>query len=158
MSFSIEQAKKFISEQFDSSIIPTLSKYIEIPNQSPAYDKEWATNGYMNKAIDIMINWVKNQNIPGLKVDLIQIPEKTPVIFLTLEGKDSDQTVLLYGHLDKQPPLTEAWSSGLHPNKPIIKDGKIYNFLIEIKLYLKKIIISYTEEEEQMMVMQFLQL
>jgi len=31
--------------------------------------------------------------------------------------------VLLYGHLDKQPPLL-PWAEGLHPYKPVIRDGK----------------------------------
>jgi acetylornithine deacetylase/succinyl-diaminopimelate desuccinylase-like protein len=28
--------------------------------------------------------------------------------------------------MDKQPPLTEEWSNGLHPYRPIIRDGKLY--------------------------------
>lgn len=32
----------------------------------------------------------------------------------------------MYGHIDKQPPLTEGWKEGLHPYKPVIKDGKLY--------------------------------
>jgi len=47
-------------------------------------------------------------------------------MFFTLEAKDSTETVLLYGHLDKQPPLTEAWEKGLGPYTPVIRDGKLY--------------------------------
>lgn len=36
------------------------------------------------------------------------------------------RSILLYGHLDKQPPLTDTWAEGLHPYKPVIKDGKLY--------------------------------
>lgn len=32
----------------------------------------------------------------------------------------------MYGHLDKQPPLTEEWETGLHPYNPVVRDGKIY--------------------------------
>lgn len=32
----------------------------------------------------------------------------------------------MYGHMDKQPPLTDAWASGLGPYTPVIKDGKLY--------------------------------
>jgi len=35
-------------------------------------------------------------------------------------------TVLLYGHLDKQPPLTESWDEGLGPYTPVLKDGKLF--------------------------------
>ena len=36
------------------------------------------------------------------------------------------KTVLMYAHWDKQPPLTEKWSAGLHPTKPVIKNGLLY--------------------------------
>jgi len=32
----------------------------------------------------------------------------------------------MYGHLDKQPPLTKSWNEGLGPYTPVIKDGKLY--------------------------------
>jgi len=50
------------------------------------------------------------------------------VIFITVEATtaNKEDTVLLYGHLDKQPPLTEFWESGLGPHTPVIRDGKLY--------------------------------
>ena len=38
---------------------------------------------------------------------------------------DSDDTVLLYGHLDKQPEM-KGWSEGLGPWMPVLKDDKLY--------------------------------
>eukprot|EP01122_Echinamoeba_exundans_P003106 TRINITY_DN1325_c0_g1_i3.p1 TRINITY_DN1325_c0_g1~~TRINITY_DN1325_c0_g1_i3.p1 ORF type:complete len:384 (+),score=108.08 TRINITY_DN1325_c0_g1_i3:732-1883(+) len=32
----------------------------------------------------------------------------------------------MYGHMDKQPPLTDAWAPGLGPYTPVIRDGKLY--------------------------------
>ena len=32
---------------------------------------------------------------------------------------------MIYGHLDKQP-YEEAWSEGLSPTEPVIKDGRLY--------------------------------
>ncbi len=32
----------------------------------------------------------------------------------------------MYGHFDKQPPLTEEWDEDLHPHKPKVKGGKLY--------------------------------
>ena len=32
----------------------------------------------------------------------------------------------MYGHFDKQPPLTNDWDKDLHPYKPIIKNNKLY--------------------------------
>lgn len=33
---------------------------------------------------------------------------------------------MIYGHLDKQPHMTEGWSEGLHPTKPVIKGDLAY--------------------------------
>ena len=40
-------------------------------------------------------------------------------------GCEDMGTVLLYGHLDKQPPF-DGWDEGVEPYKPVIKDGKLY--------------------------------
>jgi len=125
-AFSLPQAKSFVSKLYDDSVIPAISKYIEIPNISPAYDPDWATNGFQDQAVDLLVNWVKGEKVPGLSLEVVRLPERTPVIFMTLDGKGSDKTVLLYGHLDKQPPLTSSWAEGLHPYKPVIRDGKLY--------------------------------
>ena len=59
---------------------------------------------------------------------------RTPVLFFELPasgGKDgtpapaSGQTVLMYGHLDKQPEFT-GWRNDLGPWTPKIEDGKLY--------------------------------
>ena len=41
---------------------------------------------------------------------------KTPFIFAEIEGteKDSD-TMIFYGHFDKQPPMEVGWDKGLSP-------------------------------------------
>jgi len=31
----------------------------------------------------------------------------------------------MYGHLDKQPPMTDTWEAGLHPYKAVLKNGKV---------------------------------
>jgi acetylornithine deacetylase/succinyl-diaminopimelate desuccinylase-like protein len=38
---------------------------------------------------------------------------------------NEEKTVLFYGHMDKQPPF-EGWSEGLHPYKPVVRDGLLY--------------------------------
>src|SRR6202012_5249369 len=37
----------------------------------------------------------------------------------------SGATVLMYGHLDKQPEML-GWEEGLGPWQPVLKDGKLY--------------------------------
>ena len=40
---------KYIEEEFEKNILPSLMDYIRIPNLSKAYDPEWATNGLNEK-------------------------------------------------------------------------------------------------------------
>ena len=44
-----EQIARNVGESWDSSIVPTLERYIRIPNQSPLFDPDWKRNGYMHQ-------------------------------------------------------------------------------------------------------------
>ncbi|KEG12097.1 putative peptidase M20/M25/M40 [Trypanosoma grayi] len=126
MSVDWTTVQKSISEEWDKSVVPTLSAYTEIPNQSPNYDKEWATNGLMEKAMNVLVEWAKAQPIKGLKYELVEEKGRTPFLFVEIEGTEpTANTLLMYGHMDKQPPLL-PWAEGLHPYKPVYRDGKLY--------------------------------
>lgn len=73
-----------------------------------------------------MLSWAKSQGIKGLQAEIVRLPEKTPVILIEVAPTDpaSSATVLMYGHLDKQPPLT-GWLPGLGPYTPVLRDGKV---------------------------------
>jgi acetylornithine deacetylase/succinyl-diaminopimelate desuccinylase-like protein len=122
-----EQVKEFVSSEWDNSIIPALKEYIKIPNLSPDFDPEVLTNGYQDKAIDLMVNWVNEQNVHGLKLEVLREAHRTPIIFIEVESTTASSvksgTVLMYGHMDKQPPFT-GWDEGLDPYKPVIKNYK----------------------------------
>lgn len=120
----ITKTRQFVEHTWTHSIIPALKEYLTIPNQSPAYDSNWHSNGYMDQAVALIANWIKAQEIPGLTLDVVRLAGRTPVIFIEVPG-DSTETVLLYGHLDKQPPL-DGWHEGLGPWKPVIKNGRLY--------------------------------
>ncbi|OGT49073.1 MAG: peptidase M20 [Gammaproteobacteria bacterium RIFCSPHIGHO2_12_FULL_38_11] len=113
-----------ISEKWDTDIIPQLENYIRIPNKSPMFDRNWKANGYMTEAMQLIKNWCEKQAIKNMKVELLQIENRTPVLLIDIPG-DSDETILLYGHMDKQPEMT-GWSDGLGPWTPVLKDGKLY--------------------------------
>src|SRR5207245_1509041 len=49
---------------------------------------------------------------------------RTPVIFMEAPGTGTD-TVLLYGHLDKQPEMV-GWAEGTGPWTPVRRDDKLY--------------------------------
>jgi acetylornithine deacetylase/succinyl-diaminopimelate desuccinylase-like protein len=71
--------------------------------------------------------WVEAQKIPGLTLEVVRIAGRTPVLFFEVPATKagSTQTVLMYGHLDKQPEFT-GWRSDLGPWSPKYENGKLY--------------------------------
>jgi len=123
-SIDIKKTGDFCNLHWDESIIPELVEYIKIPNKSPMFDPDWEAHGYMEQVIDQFTAWIERQAIPDLNLEVIRIPERTPLIFMEIPG-NSENTVLLYGHLDKQPEMT-GWRDGLGPWEPVLDDGKLY--------------------------------
>lgn len=126
MSLSVEKTQDFVNKTFEESIVSTLCEYISIPNASPMFDKEWATNGYQEKAVDLLVNWAKAQKLERFSLEVVKLENRTPLIFCEIEGVNTQETVLLYGHLDKQPPLTESWKKPWGPYTPVIENNKLY--------------------------------
>ncbi|MBL8800652.1 MAG: M20 family metallopeptidase [Planctomycetes bacterium] len=129
-SLDVPSARRFIEETWDRSIVPTLVEYVKIPNKSPAFDRDWKRNGHMDRAVELIAAWCRARPIQGLKLEVVRLKnekgeERTPVIFMEIPGRDSNDTVLLYGHLDKQPEMT-GWSDGLGPWIPVLRDDKLY--------------------------------
>jgi acetylornithine deacetylase/succinyl-diaminopimelate desuccinylase-like protein len=123
------EARRFVSEVWDGTIIPTISDYIRIPNKSPMFDPEWKAHGHMDRAVDLIAGWCRGRGLPGLALEVVRLDDaqgrpRTPVIFMELPG-DSSDTVLLYGHLDKQPEMT-GWNAGLDPWTPVRREDNLY--------------------------------
>jgi len=121
---SSQDTTRFISSIWDEQIVPRLVEYIKIPNKSPMFDSQWAEHGYMDQAVALMEQWARAQPIQGMKLEVVRLPGRTPLIFIDIPGKGSD-CVLLYGHLDKQPEMT-GWSAHLGPFKPVIEGDRLY--------------------------------
>jgi len=118
------RTRDFVERAWAESVVPTLQEYITIPNQSPAFDPQWQQHGHMDRAVELIANWIRAQDVPGLQLDVVRLTGRTPLLFIDVPG-DSSDTVLLYGHLDKQPPM-DGWHEGLSPWTPVIKDGRLY--------------------------------
>ncbi|HVM95007.1 MAG TPA: M20 family metallopeptidase, partial [Candidatus Acidoferrales bacterium] len=116
--------RRFVDRTWDDSIVPALIDYIKIPNQSPGFDPQWREHGYMDAAVDLICNWVQAQGVRGLHLEVVRDSGRTPLLFIEVSG-DTRQTVLLYGHLDKQPPM-DGWNQGLGPWTPVLRDGRLY--------------------------------
>ncbi len=119
-----KRAAQTTASTFRDSIVPRLSEYIRIPNKSPLFDAEWESQGHMMRAAELMAAWCREQPIAGLAVEILREPGRTPVLFCEIPGNGPD-TVLLYGHMDKQPEFT-GWGEGLSPWEPVVRDGKLY--------------------------------
>ncbi len=119
-----QQLTNYINNLWDTSIIPTLIEYIKIPNKSPQFDADWESHGYMDEAVELIANWCREQAVNGMTLDVLQLKGRTPVIIMDIPG-DNNKTVLLYGHLDKQPEMT-GWSEGLGPWQPVIRGDRLY--------------------------------
>lgn len=116
--------QKYIDELWDASIIPTLCHYITIPNKSPLYDVAWEKNGYMDEAVALMTAWCQANAPAGMHLEVLRVPGRTPLIYIEIPGS-GDDTVLFYGHMDKQPEMS-GWHPELGPWIPVIKGDKLY--------------------------------
>lgn len=113
-----------INAAWEESILPTLHEYIRIPNKSVAFDHDWQPHGYMEKAIQLVSRWCRAHAPAGMRLEIIRIKNRTPLLYIEISGYGSD-TVLLYGHLDKQPEFT-GWKAGTDPWIPRRIGNKLY--------------------------------
>jgi len=103
-----------------------LVDYIKIPNKSPSFDPDWAALGYMDEAVNLFERWARSKltSLPGATLEVVRLPARTPVIVIDVPGEGTD-TVLLYGHLDKQPEMV-GWAEGYGPWIPRLEGDKLY--------------------------------
>ncbi|MCX7252561.1 MAG: M20 family metallopeptidase [Burkholderiales bacterium] len=128
-----------VDERWRASILPELQRYIAVPAKSPAFDPAWADHGYLDAVLRQAADWVLAQRIPGLTLEILRLQTadgqpRTPVLFFEIAASGSasgapapasGETVLMYGHLDKQPEFS-GWRSDLGPWTPKIIDDKLY--------------------------------
>jgi acetylornithine deacetylase/succinyl-diaminopimelate desuccinylase-like protein len=121
---NLPSLRQFVENVWQKSIIGRLEAYVRIPNKSPAFDPQWERHGFMDQAIELMAEWCRAQAVPGARVEIRRLPGVTPLLLVDIPG-ELPESVLLYGHLDKQPEFT-GWLPGLGPWEPVIRDGKLY--------------------------------
>src|SRR5271169_4829527 len=116
----------FMNVIWSSEIIPTLTDYIRIPNKSPAFDPGWQQHGHMDKVIALFERWAREHigKLEGATLEVVRLAGRTPLIFIKVPGKGAE-TVLLYGHLDKQPEM-KGWAEGTGPWTPVLKGDKLF--------------------------------
>src|SRR5438477_10493964 len=128
--FDSAKLGRFVDQVWGDAIVPTLVDYIRIPNKSPAFDPDWAPHGHMEEAVAMFERWARERlaALPGATLDVVRLPGRTPLILIEVPASgpkaDSD-TVLLYGHLDKQPEMV-GWAEGYGPWIPRLEGDKLY--------------------------------
>lgn len=131
---------RHVDASWQQHITPALQRYIEVPAKSPLFDPDWAAHGHLHTVLRSAADWVLAQKLPGLALEIVELKDqqgkaRTPVLLFEIPARGSDdgrqtapasgQTVLMYGHLDKQPEF-DGWRSHLGPWTPVIEDDKLY--------------------------------
>jgi len=130
MVMDTTRLKHHVDTFWNDAILPSITEYIRIPNKSPAFDSKWVEHGYMEDAVRLMEAWAREQlgAFPSATLEVVRLPGRTPLIFMEIpsdHGGDGKDTVLLYGHLDKQPEMV-GWTEGMGPWTPVQRDDKLY--------------------------------
>ena len=129
------KALQQVDALWDDDIVGQLTDYIAIPAKSPGFDADWEAHGHLDTVLRNAADWVLAQHVPGLRLEILRLEKpdgsaRTPVLFFEIDATrtrdaGSGETVLMYGHLDKQPEFS-GWRSGLGPWTPKYEDGKLY--------------------------------
>lgn len=138
MTLDSAAAAAHVDQAWDTHIFETLHDFIRIPNVSPAFDPAWHQAGHMARAVELVRQWCQRQvddGLSGATVEVQELPGRTPLLLVDIPASngasapiaddDAEDTVVLYGHLDKQPPF-EGWREGLGPWQPVVDGDRLY--------------------------------
>lgn len=122
-----------VARVWEDDILPALADYVALPAVSPAYDPAWQDHGHLADAVDLVRSWCEARPLEGLSVSVHELAGRTPVVVCEVDalpggggGDDAGSgAVLLYGHLDKQPPM-DGWLEGLGPWSPVRRGDLLY--------------------------------
>ncbi|MGH3273168.1 MAG: M20/M25/M40 family metallo-hydrolase, partial [Streptosporangiaceae bacterium] len=126
-----QQAREILSGSWGDGkdgVVASLSGLIEIPALSPAFDAAWAASGQLHAAVAHVRDWIAARDLPDARLDVVALAGRSPVLIADVPatpGAEDRGTVLLYGHLDKQPPF-EGWSDGLAPWQAVRRGDRLY--------------------------------
>lgn len=119
----MKQLKDRVHEFWEEEALPALIEFGKIPNVSPAFDKDWKKAGHMDHAANLLAEWVRSRGVADTVI-IQQAHGRTPLVYVEIKGS-TEETVLIYGHFDKQPELT-GWREGLSPWNPVREGDYLY--------------------------------
>jgi acetylornithine deacetylase/succinyl-diaminopimelate desuccinylase-like protein len=113
-------------QDFERDALETLTDYAAIPCLSPMYDAQWVEHRHIESAVYLLADWARARKIASLDVKIHRLEGRTPMLVATVDATaPGSGTAVLYGHLDKQPPLGD-WSEGLAPFTPVRRGDRVY--------------------------------
>ncbi len=142
----LDSINSTVATQWSEELIPQLTDYIAIPALSPAFDPDWEANGYIEAAVSQIVTWLEQRPVEGMTVEVQRLPGLTPLIVCEIPAFGDERppepglrglerppegvgttanTVVLYGHLDKQPEMV-GWRPELGPWKPVRQGDRLY--------------------------------
>jgi len=134
--FQPAQALDEVSRAWDQDIVGQLTEYIRIPAKSPMFDAQWAEHGYIDTVVRNAATWVEAQKIEGLKLEVIRLEGRTPVLFLRCRrssGASQQDAAKAIGadRADVRPTSTSSLNSpaganDLGPWTPKYEEGRLY--------------------------------
>jgi len=128
-----EKVRGAVEAAWTGEVLPSLTGLVEIPALSPAFDASWAGSGHLRAAVDHVRSWIIARDLPGARTEVVELAGRSPLLLVDVPATagvgagdgSGDETVLLYGHLDKQP-AAGRWSEGLGPWQPVLRNGRLY--------------------------------
>lgn len=124
--FDTDRLLRHIGDGWERHVLPTLEAYTRIPCLSPAFDRNWEVSGHLSAAAALLGSWCAGRPVPGLAVEVHTPPGLTPALVAEAPSTGGAAgNVLVYGHLDKQPPQG-TWRQGLGPFQPLRQGDRLY--------------------------------
>ncbi len=122
-----DDLRRFVDRAWRDEITPALVDYIRIPNKSPSFEPDWEKLGHMERAVAMFRDWAgeRLKKLPGATMEVLRLPGRTPLILIDAPGTVAGETIMLYGHLDKQPEMS-GWAPGKGPWIPVIENDRLY--------------------------------
>ena len=115
----------FVESHWETDALTALSEFVAIPCLSPDFDHDWVSNGRIDQAAELLRSWAVHRQLAGCTAEVVRLPGRTPCVLVDVAATPGEpaETALVYGHLDKQPPLG-AWREGLEPFRAV-RDGDL---------------------------------
>jgi acetylornithine deacetylase/succinyl-diaminopimelate desuccinylase-like protein len=128
LTLDLDAVERHVAAAWPEDILPALEQFIAIPALSPGFDADWEAHGHLAAAAELVAEWCRQRSIDALEVSIEQLPGLTPVVVAEVPafgGGAPDDTVVLYGHFDKQPEMA-GWRADLGPWTPVLDGERLY--------------------------------